>query len=83
MPGITIGDGAVIGTHAVVTKDVEPYSIVAGIPAKEIRKRFDTGTVDSLKKIQWWNWTEDKLQKYGYLFDDPKSLIQMVEKERI
>ena len=83
MPGITIGDGAVIGTHAVVTKDVEPYSVVAGVPAKEIRKRFDMETVDRLKKIQWWNWTEDKLQKYGYLFNDPQALIQMAENERI
>ena len=82
MPGVTIDDGAVIGTHAVVTKDVEPYSVVAGVPAKEIRKRFDTEMIDSLREIQWWNWTEDKLEKYGELFNDPQALIQKVENER-
>ena len=51
MAGVTIGDGAIIGTRAVVTKDVEPYSIVGGVPAKEIRKRF--------QELQWWNWDAD------------------------
>ncbi len=56
MPGITIGDGAIIGAKAVVTKDVPPYTIVAGNPAKMIRARFDDETIDALLKIQWWNW---------------------------
>lgn len=55
MPGVHIGNGAVIGTRAVVTKDVEPYTIVGGIPAKPIRKRFDRDTILKLESIQWWN----------------------------
>lgn len=63
MPGITIGDGAVIGTRALVTKDVEPYAIVGGNPAKEIRKRFDDTDVAMLLDMRWWDWTDDKLEE--------------------
>lgn len=63
MAGVTIGDGAIIGTRAVVTKDVAPYSIVGGIPAKEIRKRFAPDVIERLSSLQWWNWPEDKIQK--------------------
>lgn len=63
MAGVTIGDGAIIGTRAVVTKDVEPYSIVGGIPAKEIRKRFSPDIVARLQKLQWWNWDIDIIRK--------------------
>lgn len=59
MAGVTIGDGAIIGTRAVVTKDVEPYSIVGGVPAKEIRKRFSTDIIARLQELQWWNWDTD------------------------
>ncbi len=63
MAGVKIGDGAIIGTRAVVTKDVEPYSIVGGLPAKEIRKRFSPETIDRLLKLQWWNWSIEKIKK--------------------
>ena len=63
MAGVTIGDGAIIGTRAVVTKDVEPYSIVGGVPAKEIRKRFAPDVIKKLMELQWWNWAQDKIQK--------------------
>ena len=63
MAGVTIGDGAIIGTRAVVTKDVEPYSIVCGVPAKEIRKRFAPDIIKKLTELQWWNWAQDKIQK--------------------
>lgn len=63
MPGITIGDGAVIGTRSIVTKDVAPYTIVAGNPARVIRKRFDDETIDFLLKLQWWNWNIDKIRQ--------------------
>lgn len=56
MPGITIGDGAIIGTRAVVTKDLPPYTIVAGNPATQIRVRFDQKIIDQLLEIRWWDW---------------------------
>lgn len=62
MAGVTIGDGAIIGTRTVVTKDVEPYSIVGGIPAKEIRKRFTPDIIARLQELQWWNWDIDRIQ---------------------
>ncbi len=63
MPGVTIGDGAVIGTRALVTKDVEPYAIVGGNPARIIRKRFANADIDRLLELRWWNWSDDQLQQ--------------------
>jgi len=61
MPGVRIGDGAVIGSRALVTKDVEPYAIVGGNPAKLIRKRFCDEDIEKLLEMQWWNWDEELL----------------------
>ncbi len=63
MPGIKIGDGAIIASNSTVTKDVEPYSIVGGNPAKLIKKRFDNEIVDLLLSLKWWNWDEEKIFK--------------------
>lgn len=63
MPGVTIGDGAVIAAKAVVAKDVEPYSVVAGNPAREVRKRFAPEVVEELLKIRWWNWDIEKITR--------------------
>lgn len=59
--GVTIGDGAIIATNATVVKDVPPYTIVGGNPAKEIKKRFDEETIKKLLEIQWWNWPIEKI----------------------
>lgn len=63
MPGVTIGDGAIIGTRALVTKDVEPYAIVGGNPARAIRKRFDDADIARLLELRWWNWSDDELRQ--------------------
>lgn len=56
MPGLTIGDGAIIASGSLVSKDVEPYTIVGGNPAKVIRHRFDKTIIQDLQKIAWWDW---------------------------
>jgi chloramphenicol O-acetyltransferase type B len=62
MPGVRIGDGAVIGARAVVTNDVEPYAIVGGNPAKVIRKRFGDPDIARLLELRWWDWSDDDLR---------------------
>ncbi|MBO0341707.1 CatB-related O-acetyltransferase [Flagellimonas profundi] len=61
MAGVTIGDGAIIATNATVVKDVEPYSIVGGNPAKEIKKRFSEETIAKLLELKWWDWDIEKI----------------------
>lgn len=63
LSGVTIGDGAIIGTRALVTKDVPPYTIVGGMPAKIIRKRFEEETINLLLEKKWWNWSREKIAK--------------------
>lgn len=62
LAGVTIGDGAIIGTRALVTKDVAPYTIVGGMPAKEIRLRFSKETIAELLELKWWNWPVEIIQ---------------------
>lgn len=71
MPGITIGDGAVIGSRALVTKNVEPYTVVGGNPAREIRKRLPEPDIAMLLEMKWWDWPIERLQEAMPLLCSP------------
>ncbi len=77
MDGIHIGDGAVIAGGAVVTKDVEPYTIVGGLPAKPIKKRFTDTQIQQLLQIKWWNWDLEKLRKEAKNFTNIDKFIKV------
>lgn len=77
---VTIGNGAIIGAGAVVTKDVEPYSVVAGVPAKKIKMRFDDKTIEALEEIQWWNWPVDIIRKNQDLIYSTKVDQDVIQK---
>ena len=68
MPGVTIGDGAIIAAHAVVTKDVPPYAVVGGIPAKVIKFRFSEEIIEKLLNIKWWNMSDDEIAIHKGIF---------------
>jgi virginiamycin A acetyltransferase len=63
LPGVKIGDGAIIGAKSVVSHDVPPFAIVAGNPGKVVKMRFDRNTVDQLLEVAWWNWPLDKITR--------------------
>ena len=75
--GVKIGDGAVLGTGAVVTHDVPDYAIVVGVPAKVIKYRFAPEQIEALKRIQWWNWDDETIAKR---YDDFFDIDRFIEK---
>lgn len=83
MPGVKIGDGAIIAAYSVVTKDVEAYSVVGGNPAKFIKKRFDDELISLLLKVKWWDFEPDKLVSFLPLLCDPNldKVKQVLQKE--
>ena len=84
MAGVHIGDGAIIAARAVVTKDVPPYTIVGGTPAKEIRKRFDAEVIQQLLILKWWNWSTDKIRQcLPYIAEGKMNELLTRNKERL
>lgn len=79
LDGVTIADGAIIGAGSVVTRDVKPYEIVGGVPAKTIRFRFDQDIIVKLLDTGWWNWDIDKLRENYNKFHNIEKLIDYID----
>lgn len=84
MQGANVGDGAVIGAHSIVAGKVQPYSIVVGNPAKEIKKRFDPYQIDMLLRIAWWNWPIELIRHHLQAISSPDvlKLFEIYQEER-
>jgi acetyltransferase-like isoleucine patch superfamily enzyme len=77
--GVKIGNGAVIASGAIVVKDVEPYSVVGGVPAKHIKYRFDTETIDVIQNSKWWNYSEEWFEKNAELLLNPIEFLKYLK----
>ncbi|HEY1040032.1 MAG TPA: CatB-related O-acetyltransferase [Bacteroidia bacterium] len=76
LAGVTIGNGAVLGANSLITKDVQPYSIVSGTPAQHIRFRFDEDTIKKIEDSQWWNWDDQKLKEKLATFRNTEEFLR-------
>lgn len=76
MGGVKIGSGAIIGANATVSKDIPPYAIVAGNPAKIIKYRFDEETIKKFMAVKWWNWSIEKILENAPLMDNPEKFLE-------
>ncbi len=80
MDGVNVGDGAVVAAGAIVTKDVPPYAIAGGIPAKVIKYRFDEQTIAKLLELQWWNLSDDEISKHKDFFNEKDLTPEKIDK---
>lgn len=78
LPGVKIGDGAIIGAGSIVTKDIEPYSVVAGVPSSHIKYRFPENIRRQLLEIKWWDWSDEKIKKNKQFFMTDLTKVQNI-----
>lgn len=82
LPGVKIGDGAVVGAGAIVTRDVEPYAIVVGVPARTIKYRYPMKMIASFLRIKWWDWPIEKIEENFELFYQPELFCDVFDPQQ-
>ena len=80
LDGVTIGDGAVIGARTVVTKDIPPYAIAVGVPAKIVKYRFEQEVINRLLEIKWWDFSDDKIDAHIEFFREPEITLEIMNR---